>query len=314
MAPSVLIIGASGTVGRPLVQKFLKNKANFGRIAVLADPTKVSRFADVQSQGVEMVIGSFLEASSYKGFDTVISLAGNAAMKLQPAMIDAVIAGGVRHFYPSELGTDISYGAIGKKRYFCDKIATREHLRDRTREFAPLPFNNVDVEKHTASPYGAPDAMISVTLMPDIMRYVVESVLLPLEQGKSFRELQVAGETLTWAALMEALGDVQGVKYNIREHAPPNDVATRHRMPDEPSGGAGWLHRMFSITYLDPREAAEKEEAARVAGDTEAEMLWARKTLFATGVAHIHGPLDNTRFAFIPENAKETLQRLFGKK
>jgi hypothetical protein len=27
---------------------------------------------------------------------------------------------------------------------------------------------------------------------------------------------------------------------------PPNDVATRHRMPDEPSGGARWLHRKLS--------------------------------------------------------------------
>jgi hypothetical protein len=80
---------------------------------------------------------------------------------------------------------------------------------------------------------------------------------------------------------MEALGEVQGVKYEIN--------------------------------YLDPREAAEKEEAARVAGDTEAEMLWVAKTLFATGVAHLHGPLDNARFSFTPENVKETLKRLFGK-
>ncbi|KAJ6527151.1 hypothetical protein B0H19DRAFT_1275456 [Mycena capillaripes] len=286
MAPSVLIIGASGTVGRPLVQEFLKNKTSFGRITVLADPTKVSRFADVQSHLLQ------------RCFDTVISLAGNVALKLQPGMIDAAIAGGVRHFYPSELGTDLSYGAIGKRRYFRDKIATREHLRDRAREvpgfaytllmtgafmeFGPSPFNNVDVEKHTASPYGVPDALISVTAMPDIMRYLVESILIPLEHGQLCRELRVAGETLTWAALMEALGEVQGVKYNV--------------------------------TYIDPREAAEKEEAARVAGDTEAEMLWAGKTVFATGAAHFAGPLDNAQFSFTPENAKETLQRLFGKK
>ncbi|KAJ7899253.1 hypothetical protein B0H14DRAFT_3543635 [Mycena olivaceomarginata] len=297
MAPSVVIIGASGTVGRPLVQEFLKNKTRFGRIAVLADPTKISRFTNVQSQGVEVVVGSFLEANSYKGFDTVISLTGNTAMKLQPGMIDAAIAGGVRHFYPSELGTD-SYVAIGKRRYFRDKIATREHLRDRAREvpgfsytllmtgafteFAPSPFNNVDIENHTAVSYGVPDALISVTALPDIVRYVVESVLLPLEQGKSCRELRVAGETLTWATLIETLGEVQGVKYNV--------------------------------TYLDPREAAEKEEAARVAGNTEAEMLWAGKMLFSTGVAHLVGPLDNARFSFTPENAKETLQRLIGKK
>jgi hypothetical protein len=248
------------------------------------------------------------------GFDTVISLTGNTAMKLQPGMIDAAIAGGVRHFYPSELGTD-SYVAIGKRRYFRDKIATREHLRDRAREvpgfsytllmtgafteFAPSPFNNVDIENHTAVSYGVPDALISVTALPEyvsmftqrkgnsnpnpsIVRYVVESVLLPLEQGKSCRELRVAGETLTWATLIETLGEVQGVKYNV--------------------------------TYLDPREAAEKEEAARVAGNTEAEMLWAGKMLFSTGVAHLAGPLDNARFSFSPENAKETLQRLIGKK
>ncbi|KAJ7701162.1 hypothetical protein B0H17DRAFT_1046114 [Mycena rosella] len=298
MPPSVLIIGASGTVGRPLVQEFLRNKTSFGRIAVLADPTKVSRFAHVQSQGVEVVVGSFLNPNSYKRFDTVISIAGNAAMKLQPGMIDAAIAGGVRHFYPSELGTDISYGAIGKKRYWRDKVATREHLRDRARElpgfaytllmtgafteFAPSPFNDVDVEKHTASPYGAPDALISVTAMPDIMRYVVQSVLLPLEQGQSCRELRVTGETLTWAALMEALEEVQGVEYDV--------------------------------IYLNPQDATEKEEAARIAGDTEAEMLWAGKVMFATGVNHIHGLLDNARFSFTPENARETLQRLFGKK
>ncbi|KAJ7760247.1 hypothetical protein DFH07DRAFT_884056, partial [Mycena maculata] len=295
MAPSVIIIGASGTVGRPLVQEFLKNKIAFGRIAVLADPTKVSRFTDVQSQGVEVVVSSFLEANSYKGFDTVISLTGNTAMKLQPGIINAAIDGGVRHFYPSELGTD-SYLAIGKRRYFRDKIATREHLRDRAHEvpgfaytilmtgafteYVPSPFNNVDIENYTADSYGAPNALISVTALPDIVRYIVESVLLPLEQGKSCRELRVAGETLTWAALIETLGEAQGVKYNV--------------------------------TYLDPREAAEKEEAARVAGDTEAEMLWAGKMLFSTGVARLAGPLDNARFSFTPENAKETLQRLFG--
>ncbi|KAJ6582410.1 hypothetical protein B0H19DRAFT_1061824 [Mycena capillaripes] len=40
---------------------------------------------------------------------------------------------------------------------------------------------------------------------------------------------------------------MNGTKILNDSEQPPNDVATRHRMPDEPSGGAGWLHRMFSI-------------------------------------------------------------------
>ncbi|KAJ7246458.1 hypothetical protein C8J57DRAFT_1190448 [Mycena rebaudengoi] len=296
MAPSVLLIGASGTVGRPLVQEFLKNKTRFARISVLSDPAKVDRFADAQKAGIDLVVGSFLEANSYKGFDTVISLAGNTAMKLQPGMVDAAIAGGARHFYPSELGGDIAYGAIGKMRYFRDKVATREHLRQRAREvpgftytllmtgsfteFTASEFNGVDVEKHTASPYGKPDAQVTVTAMPDIMRYVVESALLPLEAGQTCRELRVAGETLTWGTLMNILGEVQGVKY--------------------------------VTTYLDPAEAAVKEEAARVAGDVDAELLWAGKTLMATGVGLVPGPYDNARFSFTPESVRETFQRLYG--
>jgi hypothetical protein len=114
------------------------------------------------------------------------------------------------------------------------------------------------------------------------MRYIVQSVLLPLEQGQSRRELRVAGETLTWAALLHTLEEVQDAKYDIK--------------------------------YLDPQEAAEKEEKARVEGDAETERFWSGKTLFATGVAHVRGPFDNALFSFTPENAKQTLQRLFGKK
>ncbi|KAJ6556025.1 hypothetical protein B0H19DRAFT_1262146 [Mycena capillaripes] len=296
--PKVLIIGASGLVGRPLVQEFLKNKTKFARIGVLADPAKVSRFAEVKAQGVEVIVGSYLEASSYKGFDTVISLAGNLAMKLQPGMIDASIAGGARHFYPSEFGTNFGDRDIGKKRYFRDKVATREHLQQRAREvpgfgytllmtggfteFAPSLFNNIDTEKHTARPYGSSASLITVTAMPDIVRYTVESVLFPLEQGQSRRELKVSAETLTWDTLMGLLEEVQGVKYET--------------------------------TYLDPREAAEKEEEARVAGDVEAELFWSGKTMFATGVAHVQGPFHNEKFSFTPEKPKETFQRLFGKK
>ncbi|KAJ6490746.1 hypothetical protein C8R47DRAFT_976968 [Mycena vitilis] len=296
MAPSVLIIGASGIVGRHLIPEFLKHKASFERIGILADPAKASRFAEVQSQGVEVVIGSFLEASSYQGFDTVISLAGNAIMKLQPGMVDAAIAGGARHFYPSELGADLSRLIVAKHRYFRDKAATREHLRQRAREVPGFAYtvlmtcafteviispmlSHVDVVKHTAAPYGTPDAPLAVTSIPDIVRYIVESVLLPLEPGQSCRELRVAGESLTFGAFIKILEEVQGVSYDVK--------------------------------YLDVKEAEKKQEEARVAGDTDAEIMWAGKTMFATGIAYNDGPFDNARFSFQPETARETFQRLF---
>ncbi|KAK7032679.1 NAD(P)-binding protein [Favolaschia claudopus] len=296
--PSVLIIGGSGAVGRPLVEEFVKSKEKFGRIGVLSDALKVSKFSELPKQGIEVVVGSFLEAASYKGFDTVICVCGNAAMKLQPGIIDAAIAGGVRHFYPTEFGTDLSYGTRGTLRYFRDKIITREHLRDRAKEFPGFSytivltgaftdwtasdFNQIDLKKHTARPYGTADALVTVTALADVVKYTVESVLLPWEGNQQRRELRFGAETLTWQALLETLEEVQGVKYDT--------------------------------VYLDPHEAEAKEEEARVKGDVEAEISWCALKLMGTGVGHMRGPFDNERFSFKPETVKETFQRLHGKK
>ncbi|KAJ7133457.1 hypothetical protein C8R44DRAFT_870849 [Mycena epipterygia] len=299
MAPSVLIIGGSGAVGRPLVDEFLKQKSKFQRIAVLADPAKLSRFADAQAKGVEIVVGSFLDAKAYTGFDVVVSLAGNAAMKLQPGMIEAAIAGGVRHFYPSEFGGDISVGDFWKNRYFRDKVVTRDHLAAKAKEYpdfrytlvltgpfteyAVSSFNGIDFEKHIVEPYGKPGAELSVTAMSDVMKYIVESILIPFDSSKNLREFRVPGEArLTWEQLMNYLGEVQGVEYKL--------------------------------TYLDPREAAEKQEEARKNGDEYEEVFWAGKAVMLNGSGVIPEPLDNGKFSFTPESAKETIQRLFGKK
>ncbi|KAJ7167087.1 hypothetical protein C8R46DRAFT_1176713 [Mycena filopes] len=299
MALSVIVIGASGAVGRPLMEEFIAQKSQFGRVAVLSDPSKVARFDEIKAKGIEVVVGSFLEAKSYEGFDVVISLAGNAAMKLQPGMIDAAIAGGARHFIPSEFGADIAHNGHWKIRYFRDKVVTRDHLRARAKdtpgfrytlvmtaaitEYTASEFNGVDVEKHVARTYGYPEARLHVTAMHDVCKFTVAAVLLPFDNpNQSMRELRVSGDCLTWKALMALLEDVQGVKYDIE--------------------------------YLDPAVAAEKQEAARAEGDSEGELLWSGTALMANGRALLPEPSDNQRFAFKPETAKETLVRMFGSK
>src|SRR5258708_6076682 len=136
--PSVLIIGASGYIGVPLVVEFLRQKASFARIAILTEVSKKEKFANVQEQGLELIFGSFTTPSSFKGmnppesapnrdltkyigFDTVICLLGNYGMKYQPAIIDAAIEGGIKEFYPSEYGSDFEQGAYQTNRYFKDK-------------------------------------------------------------------------------------------------------------------------------------------------------------------------------------------------
>ncbi|KAJ6526064.1 hypothetical protein B0H19DRAFT_1197787 [Mycena capillaripes] len=183
MTPSVLLIGASGALGRPLVEEFQRQRARFGRVAVLSDPAKAHKFAEVQKNGIEVILGSFLDFKCYQGFDVVLSLAGNALMRLQPAMIEAAVAGGVRHFYPSEFGTDIAQDGVWQFRYFRDKVVTRDHLAATAKahpdfrytlmltgsfsEWAASAFSGVDQENHTVRAYGYPEAEISVTALDE---------------------------------------------------------------------------------------------------------------------------------------------------
>jgi uncharacterized protein YbjT (DUF2867 family) len=183
MAPSVLLIGASGAFGRPLVQEFITELSKFDKVGILTDPSKASKFADVASRGIKIVLGSFTDPKSYAGYDTVVSLAGNAIMRLQPAMIEAAIIGGVTHFYPSEYGSDVGQEALKDLRYFRDKRVVRDHLVAAARTHPNFhytlmltgPFTEWTIDKlygvyreeKKVVTYGRPDATIDVTSIPE---------------------------------------------------------------------------------------------------------------------------------------------------
>lgn len=65
---NILLIGASGAWGVPLVEEFIAQKSSFGRIAILARSSEhASKFDKAKKAGIEVVVGSFLEAKSYEG-------------------------------------------------------------------------------------------------------------------------------------------------------------------------------------------------------------------------------------------------------
>ena len=67
MAKSVIILGASGNVGTYIIKELLNQRSKFNRIAILSDPAKVDKFADAKAKGIEVISGSFLDSSSFKG-------------------------------------------------------------------------------------------------------------------------------------------------------------------------------------------------------------------------------------------------------
>jgi uncharacterized protein YbjT (DUF2867 family) len=179
MAPSILVIGGGGFMGTAVTKELLANKDKFDKIAILADPKRAQKFDSVKSQGVNIIVGSYLNSALYKDYDTVLSLVGNSLMKIQPAIVEAAVTGGVTHFYPSEFGADLAQPELRDVRYFRDKYATRETLAEKAKEvpgfkytllmtgsfteFSASEFFGVDTVKHTVDTYGKPDAMIANT-------------------------------------------------------------------------------------------------------------------------------------------------------
>jgi uncharacterized protein YbjT (DUF2867 family) len=61
MAPNILIIGATGAIGKPITTQIIAAKSNFGRLAILTSPNtianKPSEIDALKAQGVEIFVG-----------------------------------------------------------------------------------------------------------------------------------------------------------------------------------------------------------------------------------------------------------------
>jgi short subunit dehydrogenase-like uncharacterized protein len=66
-SPSVLLIGASGYVGRLVSDEMLRNRSRFSRLAILTVETNKSKFAKVKAEGMEIVLGPFDSVDSFQG-------------------------------------------------------------------------------------------------------------------------------------------------------------------------------------------------------------------------------------------------------
>ncbi|KAL7931575.1 hypothetical protein V8C35DRAFT_112339 [Trichoderma chlorosporum] len=225
-----------------------------------------------------------------------------AIMRLQPAMINAAVAGGVTHFYPSEFGSDTAQDSLKDFRYFQDKRMTRYHcvataklhpqfkytymLTAPFTEWTIMAFHGVDrtTKKVLAYgkkvlAYGKKDMPMDVTSLKDTVRYTVASTLLPFPEGQQKREIRVVGERTAFQRIVDTLGEIEGCQYEV--------------------------------TYVPVEGALEKMDAALKAEDEEAELEWSARGLLNSDNAIVDGPYDNERLdPARPETVRETFERI----
>ena len=65
--PSVLLIGASGALGSPVTDQFVRQKKEFSRIGILTQADRAAKFEERREQGVDIIVGSLYDKNAYKG-------------------------------------------------------------------------------------------------------------------------------------------------------------------------------------------------------------------------------------------------------
>ncbi|KAL7921168.1 hypothetical protein ACQKWADRAFT_327952 [Trichoderma austrokoningii] len=303
---AILVVGASGKVGKALCQVLISKKSNFKRIAFFNDTSrpetedKRTLFATFCDGGMEQVSGTYTDTAAFTGFDCVLMPLGNHAIKHQPTIIDTGIKAGVRHFYTSEWGADLTAGSNWTQRYYRDKVLTREHLEKRGQdadtpdlgwtyiqlgrltEWSIIKHFGIDNANHTAKIFGTPEGRQSLLSTADAIAYTIETLrhAFSVADNGHRRTYRFHGSSPTWKEIFDDL-----------------EAITGHR---------------YSVTYLDVETAVEKEARAKVLGDVDLELEASHQLIQGRGGTLLPEPYDNDLFPNVhPESVHSVFERGF---
>ena len=234
-----------------------------------ADADKQQKLADLSALGIDIVAGDLATQSSaelaaiFSRFDTVISCTGfiggpGVQRKIARAALDA----GVKRFVPWQFGVD--YDVIGRgspQDLFDEQLDVRDLLRAQQRTewivvstgmftsflFEPA-FGVVDLAANTVNALGSWDNAVTVTTADDIGALTAR--ILFADPRIANRAVHVAGDTVTYRDVADALDRVRGVKVHRHEWtipelkrelaADPEDAMRKYRAVFAEGRGVAW--------------------------------------------------------------------------
>ncbi|KAL8776640.1 MAG: hypothetical protein Q9213_008191 [Squamulea squamosa] len=224
MAPlkNVIIIGASGNVGSPIVDALLK--AGFNVTALTRKSSSAKFPSEVKVETVDDDYPSDQLVAAFKGQDAVINLLPPISVEQHNSIADAAAEAGVKRFIPSEFGGDTSNPKVVELiPMFASKTAITGYLK--TKESSGLTWTAVisgaffdwglhtgflgfDLKTHTATIYDNGDAALNGTKLSDVAQSVVAILSKPEETANKFVFIQniKANQNEILAALEKSTG------------------------------------------------------------------------------------------------------------
>lgn len=284
-ARSWLVLGA-GELGMAILRALaerINQRANI-RIAVLLRPlpergpapAKRRQADEIDSLGIDILRADLASisvdelAAIFSPFDTVIGCTGFVGGRgTQRKLTSAALLAGVTRYVPWQFGVD--YDAVGRgsgQDVWDEQLDVRDMLRGQTRTrwiivstgmfmnflFEPS-FGVVDLAKDRVLALGGWDNKVTVTTPEDIGRLTAE--ILFAEPKIVDQVVYVAGDTITYAALADAIDRVLGRKVVRVERTvedlqrdlagQPGDEMRKYRLAFARRTGVAWeMGRTFN--------------------------------------------------------------------
>lgn len=280
---NVLIIGATGTIGSHVLAAFLRHKEFFDSVSLLTSTKsyqdKQDKFKSLEKQGANViVIQEFIDVKeltvAFEGIDVIISTVGFELLPLQKGFIDAAVAAGVKRFYPSEFGSDTSYGDNAKASLYARKVEVSEYLKEVAQRtsltytlfvngcfaefFAIVPILvNADLETHTIG-YDDGKIKISTTTFKDVGEYTVASVLDPASSRN--KTIMVSSHEVTYEQVKQMFEKIQRVEYTVQK-VTVQDLEAEEKCLRESGNEMGAIYANLRANFLAGNAVNQRNDA-----------------------------------------------------
>ncbi|KAF2829975.1 isoflavone reductase family protein [Ophiobolus disseminans] len=274
---NVIIIGASGNIGVPVLDTFLK-ESSF-KTTVLSREGSSSTFPST----VKVIHANYDSPDSLKkaleGQDVVISLVAGVALGDQNKFIDAAIAAGVKRYVPSEFGsntTDARTRAIVP--VFEAKYGTVNYLKSKEKDISwtsfvtgpffdwglKVGFLGLNLASKSANIYDNGTATFSSTNLHTIALSIIKA-LEKADVSKN-QYVFVSGFQTSQKEILEVAEKVTGEKWNVT-HGSGKALIEEGQAKLQKGDFSGILNLIQGATF----------EAGEQLGDLSPEGLWNEK-------------------------------------
>lgn len=270
---TVAVVGASGTLGKPLVQGLLD--AGFKVTAVTRESSNAVFPDGIEVRRADQTsVGSLTKA--FAGQDVVVMAIATSESGNQTPHIDAAVAAGVKRFIPAEWGFNTRREMTGPiKDMLGGKTKTVDYLIEKVKSHPELTWTGIatssffdwalnagiygnDTAAKTFNIFDSGNEPVSTSTLPFIAQSVVAVLQRPDQTAN--RYLEVVENNVTQNQLLALFEEETGAKFSVT-HTKIADIAKERDEKIAKGDPGAVIYALWAFLFHDGANTAAKQEA-----------------------------------------------------